>query len=69
MPKTPIEIMLDGVEYKKLDTSRIKVTDLPYATHEGILKIGEMELKVYVLNDGRRVFMFEDFEKLLNIGE
>jgi hypothetical protein len=56
MNKRPIDILLDQVDYKPIPGMMPpKSKNIPYATHEGILKIGDIEIKVYVLNDGRRV--------------
>lgn len=38
---------------------------LPYATHEGVMKIGEIELDVYVLNTGERIISTESLKRLL----
>jgi hypothetical protein len=50
--------MLDGLEWRELKGT--PEGDLPYATHEGILAIGEYKMRVYQLNDGRRVINGED---------
>lgn len=67
MGKTPIEIMLDQVEYKP--TGAVPNTEgLPYETHTGTLKLGEMELDVSVLNTGQRVISSDALEKFFGEG-
>lgn len=56
-PMTPIDAMLNAVEWKQLEGDPPADDDgLPYATHEGVLTIGNIELKCYQLNDGTRLF-------------
>lgn len=61
-PKAPIDILLDRVEY----TEVLKPENAGelYATHSGILHIGEISLKVWVLNDGQRLIDSNDLENL-----
>jgi hypothetical protein len=60
--RTPIETMIDGVVAEILppDTAaerekEYRETGTPYATHSGVLKIGDLELKVYRLNTGQSI--------------
>lgn len=39
--------------------------DVPVATHSGIWKLGDLELRVHKLDDGRPVIEAEDFKKAL----
>lgn len=39
--------------------------DVPVATHSGILKLGDLELRVYKLDDGTTVIEAEDLKKAL----
>lgn len=39
--------------------------DLPKVVHEGTLKIGDVEVKVHHLDDGRRVIASEDMAKVM----
>jgi len=57
MSKTPIEMMLDGVEWTPIGPIEIEnpPEGLPYATHEGILHIGDLDIKVFRLNTGQAV--------------
>jgi hypothetical protein len=64
MPTTPIERMLDTVDYHPVKAMQID-TKMPYVTHEGVLTIGTAKLRIYVLNDGRRIIDSEDVEIFL----
>jgi hypothetical protein len=61
---TPIEQMMDGLDWIPVDGACAGGdTDLPYATHSGVLKIGAMELRCYRLNTGMAVFEADDVNK------
>ena len=62
--RTPIEIMLDGIDWRKV-TEEFPEADIPHVTHEGYVTIGGFPLTVYQLSDGSRVFEAHDFEKFL----
>ena len=64
--KKPIDILLDQVSWRPLPGKRPSESETPFATHEGLLTIGPVTLKVYQLNDGRRVIAAEDLEKMFN---
>lgn len=66
MSKTPIEILLDQVELKEVENPK-PTSDLPYVTHSGILKLGEVEIEVMVLNTGERVISEDSINKLFGI--
>ena len=66
MSTTPIEQMLDEIDYKPVEAP-ITNCGLPYATHEGILNIFNIEIKVSVLNDGRRIISEDDINRLFNL--
>lgn len=61
--KTPIETLLDEIDYTPLDVTPTK-DNTPYATHEGILNIGNVSITVYVLNTGQRVIDKESINKV-----
>lgn len=66
MSKSPIDTMLDKVEWKELplpETETVTDDDLPYATHTGILRIGNYELECIVLNTGERLFTAESIAR------
>lgn len=63
MNKTPIEALLDKIEYTPV--ANLKTTPgMPYVTHTGVLKIGELEINVVVLNDGRRIIPEDEIVKI-----
>lgn len=54
---TPINAMMEGLEWVEIEGDPPKDDDgIPYATHKGTLKIGDIELQCYQLSDGQRVF-------------
>lgn len=53
--RSPMDQLLDGVEWTARGEVPPEDTSLPYATHEGVLRIGDVVLKVARLNDGRAV--------------
>ena len=61
---SPIEIILDAVEWKEMPDSISTGEQAPqlYATHEGIMTVGDFEFKVYQLNNGQRVIAKESME-------
>lgn len=63
---TPIERMLDAVEWRV--TGVQPDGELPYATHEGILYIGDVALRAYQLSDGQRVIDADDLTEFLMFG-
>jgi len=57
--KSPIERMLDNVEWKRLD-GVVKDCDLPVATHLGYLHIESCKpIKVYQMDNGQRIISEE----------
>lgn len=63
MPKTPIEMILDGVEWVAAEGDAPSDSDLPYVTHSGVLNIGGHSLQCFRLSNGEAVFEAEDFER------
>ena len=51
---TPIENEIDKV-VTPIPGAKPNKDGLPYATHSGILKLGEIELEVFILNTGQRI--------------
>jgi len=41
--------------------------DIPQATHESVQTIMGVELRTYVLDDGRRIINADDFHKFLEV--
>ena len=65
MSKSPVERLLDTVEWKPVIRDESYVPgDLPYVVKTGILKIGNVELECVVLNTGDRIFPEESLRKL-----
>ncbi len=52
---TPMNRLLDQVEYKEVPRAENQENDLPYVTHEGKLTLFGKELTVYVLSNGQRI--------------
>lgn len=65
MAKTPIEVMLDSLIWTPIE-GEVAPDDRPYATHSGVLNLGEFNLRVYQLSDGNRVFESSDFEQFVD---
>jgi hypothetical protein len=61
--KLPIEHLFDQVEWEVLPL--MGGTDVPVATHRGVLHLGALELVVYQLSDGRRVISEESLRPLI----
>jgi hypothetical protein len=56
---------IQAIVYREVPPTEHRI-DLPYVTHEGVLKIGEHEIKSYILSNGERVFDADDFERFYN---
>lgn len=61
--RRPIEALLDAVEWRAVDPPQDRDEALPYATHEGVLKLGDVELRVAQLSDGQRVIDAADLRR------
>lgn len=65
---TPTEILLNKVQWTKVAVDKGNTgTGMPYVTHQGTLKLDDVELRCYQLNDGRRIFDAEDIERLFGL--
>ena len=63
--RTPVDYLLDRVAWESMPDPAIDNDDgIPYATHRGVLHIGDYALKCYVLNDGSRIFDEEDILRM-----
>jgi hypothetical protein len=58
--KSPIETMLDGVQWMAREDQPGATDGTPYATHEGVLEILGHKLRCYRLNTGQTVFNADD---------
>lgn len=56
---TPIEVLLQRVEWQPTGAAQGS-GDLPYATHQGVLQIGDISLRCYRLNDGLALIDADD---------
>ena len=65
--KTPIETMMDGVEWKPIATAGDRPDDIPYSTHEGMLDIAGHKFRCYRLNTGQAVFHADDVREFFGI--
>jgi hypothetical protein len=63
--KTPMEAMLDSVSFIPTNLEKPE-SDLPYVTHTGVLKIGNISIEVLVLSNGQRVITEEEMNKFFN---
>jgi hypothetical protein len=64
--KSPIDAMMDSVPWQ--ETSNVATDDgMPYATHHGILRIFDLELRCYRLNTGQAVIHADDMHALLGL--
>ena len=63
----PINKLLDAVEFTPLNHT--PPTDgSNYATHEGVLQIGEISITVYVINTGERIIPAAEMDKIFGAG-
>jgi hypothetical protein len=66
--KSPIDRALDTVDWVECKgESPVDDDGLPYATHEGVLKLGSIELKCYQLSNGQRVIDAADAERFFGM--
>lgn len=68
--KTPDEL-IDTIEWTPMPPHATDVPDdgIPWATHEGVLHIGNAQLKAYMLSNGQRVFDADDVQRFFSGGE
>ncbi len=62
---TPIEKILEEVQMTPVEDIKDHEEGSLYATHEGKLQIGDIELTVFVLNNGARVIPEDEINKFL----
>lgn len=70
MPKTPIDLMLNDLVWEAVpcDPDR-PTTDVPYATHSGVLTLFDKQLRCYRLNTGETVFDADDLIAFFELGD
>ena len=65
---TPIDAMLDHIEWTQIEFADGLPPKGLYATHKGVLQIADLPpLHVARLNNGQRVFEAESFERFLGV--
>jgi len=62
--KKPIDMLLDQIGWTEIPSEGNAGSDLPFATHKGLWHLGEATLRVYQLNDGRRIIDCDDLDAL-----
>lgn len=61
----PIETLMESVKWEACETTPVDDDGfLPFATHHGILEIGEIKLRCYRLNNGMAIINAEDLKAL-----
>lgn len=63
MAGKPIDFLLNAVEWTETDHAEHEHGDGLYATHEGVLWMGDVSLRCYTLNNGARVFDADDVDR------
>jgi len=65
---TPAEMMMDSVDWERVtDGTPVFNDGLPYVTHKGYLQIGDISLRCYQLDDGRRIIDAEDVARFFGV--
>lgn len=62
---TPIEALLDSIQYEDVEKGESITDGTLYAVKKGILDIKGYKITVYVLNNGQRIFYANDFVNFL----
>jgi hypothetical protein len=70
MKTSAIEILLDQVNFVPTN-GEPNEKGLPYVTHEGILKLGEISITVYQLSSGQRIIPEDELKRVFgqNFGQ
>lgn len=63
---TGAELAIDNVVTPNPKPENLKEGQL-WATHSGVLKLGEIELKCHILSNGQRVFDADDVKNFFNV--
>lgn len=64
-----VERLLDNLDWQKLPEPVNPTKSFPFATHEAILDIGGLKMKVVQLNTGQRVIDSDDLNKFFDSGD
>lgn len=67
MARSPIEMVLDGVEWKECEPRSCDTLDddMPHATHSGVMEVMGHKLRCYRLSNGMAVFDADDVTRFL----
>jgi hypothetical protein len=57
---SPFERLLDDIDWQPIAGNDGYDDDIPCATHQGILHIGDLSLRVYQLSNGKRMIAEDD---------
>jgi hypothetical protein len=57
---TPIEKLIEGVAWEVVQQDQANSSDMPFATHAGILNLFGHDLRVYRLNTGPAIINADD---------
>ncbi|PRH37745.1 hypothetical protein [Burkholderia gladioli] len=61
---TPAEAAMRDVQWRDLNSTPVD-SDLPYATHEGELYLGNERIRCYRLSNGQAIFHADDFLRVI----
>jgi hypothetical protein len=64
---TPIDRIMEAVEWKPLPAPIGDEAKGLYATHDGVLAIGGLRFRCYQLNDGQRLLDADDVERVFDV--
>jgi hypothetical protein len=67
--RSAVKVLLDRVDWQPVPQEIQRPIDMPHVTHEGILKIAGLTLRVYQLSDGQRVIDANEIRSLLGLDE
>ena len=62
---SPVDRLMDSLEWTPTGATPGQ-DGLPYATHTGVLMLGEMALRCYQLSNGQRVLDAKDLAKMFD---
>jgi hypothetical protein len=61
---TPIEKLMEGVAWEVVQQVQANSSDMPFATHAGILNLFGNDLRVYRLSTGQAIINADDLHAL-----
>lgn len=63
-----VDAAFAGVEWTAIDWKGKEPTDSAYATHTGVLMIGDFAMKVFQLDTGQRIIDADDLDRFFTDG-